>query len=128
MSTTTTEQPQRTFFGHPLGLANLAGVEMWERFSFYGMQAILLYYLYFSLAQDGLGLPQTTATSIVGAYGGLVYLAPSSGPGWPTGCSGPNRCCSPRRAGHVRSHLARRAARAARRQVGLVLIAIGTGT
>ncbi len=75
MSTTTTEQPQRTFFGHPLGLANLAGVEMWERFSFYGMQAILVYYLYFSLAQDGLGLPQTTATSIVGAYGGLVYLS-----------------------------------------------------
>jgi POT family proton-dependent oligopeptide transporter len=75
MSTSTTEHPQRTFFGHPLGLANLAGVEMWERFSFYGMQAILVYYLYFSLAEDGLGLPQTTATSIVGAYGGLVYLS-----------------------------------------------------
>jgi POT family proton-dependent oligopeptide transporter len=75
MSTTATQRPQRTFFGHPLGLANLAGVEMWERFSFYGMQAILVYYLYFSLAQDGLGLPQTTATSIVGAYGGLVYLS-----------------------------------------------------
>jgi len=38
----------RTFFGHPLGLANLAGVEMWERFSFYGMQGILVYYLYYS--------------------------------------------------------------------------------
>lgn len=35
------ERPGRTFFGHPLGLANLAGVEMWERFSFYGMQGIL---------------------------------------------------------------------------------------
>lgn len=75
MSTTTKQPSARTFFGHPLGLANLAGVEMWERFSFYGMQAILVYYLYFSLAEDGLGLPQTTATSIVGAYGGLVYLS-----------------------------------------------------
>ena len=75
MSTTLDHRPQRTFFGHPLGLANLAGVEMWERFSFYGMQAILVYYLYFSLADGGLGLPQATATSIVGAYGGLVYLS-----------------------------------------------------
>ena len=75
MTTVETERPQRTFFGHPLGLANLAGVEMWERFSFYGMQAILVYYLYFSVTEGGLGLPQTTATSIVGAYGGLVYLS-----------------------------------------------------
>ncbi len=75
MTTVETDRPQRTFFGHPLGLANLAGVEMWERFSFYGMQAILVYYLYFSVTEGGLGLPQTTATSIVGAYGGLVYLS-----------------------------------------------------
>ena len=65
----------RTFFGHPLGLANLAGVEMWERFSFYGMQGILVFYLYYSLTDGGLGLPQASATSIVGAYGGLVYLS-----------------------------------------------------
>jgi len=69
------QQPrQRTFFGHPWGLANLFGIEVWERFSFYGMQAILIYYLYYSVAQHGLGLPQATATSMVGAYGGLVYL------------------------------------------------------
>ena len=67
-------QQQRTFFGHPWGLANLFGIEVWERFSFYGMQAILIYYLYYSVAQGGLELPQATATSIVGAYGGLVYL------------------------------------------------------
>ena len=36
---------KRGWFGHPPGLWNLAGVEMWERFSFYGMQAILAYYL-----------------------------------------------------------------------------------
>jgi proton-dependent oligopeptide transporter, POT family len=65
----------RTFFGHPFGLANLAGVEMWERFSFYGMQGILVYYLYYSVTEGGLSLPQGAATSIVGAYGGLVYLS-----------------------------------------------------
>ncbi|GLY68629.1 peptide MFS transporter [Amycolatopsis taiwanensis] len=63
------------FFGHPLGLANLFGVEMWERFSFYGMLGILPLYLYYSVARGGLGMPQVTATSIVGAYGGLVYLS-----------------------------------------------------
>jgi POT family proton-dependent oligopeptide transporter len=63
------------FFGHPWGLANLAGVELWERFSFYGMQGILIYYLYYRAGQGGLGLSQAAATSIVGAYGGLVYLS-----------------------------------------------------
>jgi POT family proton-dependent oligopeptide transporter len=58
-----------------VGLANLAGVEMWERFSFYGMQGILVYYLYYAATDGGLGLPETSATSIVGAYGGLVYLS-----------------------------------------------------
>jgi len=66
---------ERTFFGQPPVLANLFGVEMWERFSFYGMQGILLIYLYYSAADGGLGIDQTAATSIVGAYGGLVYLS-----------------------------------------------------
>jgi POT family proton-dependent oligopeptide transporter len=73
--------PGRTIFGHPLGLTNLFGVEMWERFSFYGMTGILAYYLYYSLERGGLGLPQATATGIVGAYGGLVYLSTVLG-GW----------------------------------------------
>jgi POT family proton-dependent oligopeptide transporter len=63
------------FFGHPRGLANLFGVEMWERFSFYGMQGILTIYLYYDLTRGGLGMAEGTATSIVGAYGGLVYLS-----------------------------------------------------
>src|SRR3954471_14181674 len=66
---------ERTFFGQPPVLANLFGVEMWERFSFYGMQGILLIYLYYDAARGGLGIDQQTATSIVGAYGGLVYLS-----------------------------------------------------
>ena len=79
-STTAEEQRDsggtgRGFFGHPWGLANLAGVELWERFSFYGMQGILIYYLYYSVTDGGLGMPEAAATSIVGAYGGLVYLS-----------------------------------------------------
>ncbi|WP_029113942.1 peptide MFS transporter [Mycobacterium sp. URHB0044] len=72
---------ERTVFGHPIGLVNLFGVEMWERFSFYGMLTILGYYLYYSVTDGGLALPQTTATGIVGAYGGLVYLSTVLG-GW----------------------------------------------
>ncbi|ORB25547.1 peptide MFS transporter [Mycolicibacterium parafortuitum] len=71
----------RTLFGHPIGLTNLFGVELWERFSFYGMLTILGYYLYYSVTDGGLGLPQSTATGIVGAYGGLVYLSTVLG-GW----------------------------------------------
>jgi len=63
------------FFGQPRPLATLFGVETWERFSFYGMQGILLIYLYYSAAEGGLGLDQTVAAGIVGAYGGGVYLA-----------------------------------------------------
>jgi len=77
----TMEPAGRRLFGHPIGLANLFGVELWERFSFYGMLTILGYYLYYSVTDGGLGLPKATATGIVGAYGGLVYLSTVLG-GW----------------------------------------------
>ncbi len=64
----------RRFFGHPLALANLFSVELWERFSFYGMQAVMTLYLYYT-TEGGLGLDKGAATSIIGAYGGMVYLA-----------------------------------------------------
>lgn len=62
------------FFGQPWALAHIFGVEMWERFSFYGMQGILLIYMYYSAAEGGLGIDESVATGIVGAYGGTVYL------------------------------------------------------
>jgi POT family proton-dependent oligopeptide transporter len=65
----------RRFFGHPLPLAQLFGLEMWERFSYYGMTGILALYLYFSVSEGGVGLAQPTALAIVGAYGGAVFLA-----------------------------------------------------
>ncbi len=63
------------FFGQPWALAHVFGVEMWERFSFYGMQGILLIYLYYSATDGGLGLDRAVAAGIVGAYGGSVYLS-----------------------------------------------------
>lgn len=70
-----TEEHRRTFFGQPFELSTLFGVELWERFSFYGMQGILLIYLYYTASRGGLGVPQSVAAGIVGAYGGSVYLA-----------------------------------------------------
>ncbi|WP_426721558.1 peptide MFS transporter [Corynebacterium auriscanis] len=69
----------RTTQSVPPALPAIAGVEMWERFSFYGMQAILTYYLY-DQAQ-GLALEQSHATALVGAYGALLYLFTFAG-GW----------------------------------------------
>lgn len=70
---------EKTFFGQPRPLVTIFGVEMWERFSFYGMQGILLLYMFYPVAQGGLGMPQPIAVGIIGAYGGSVYLATIAG-------------------------------------------------
>ncbi|MGW4646784.1 peptide MFS transporter [Kitasatospora sp. NPDC004289] len=70
-----------SFFGHPRGLLTLSGLEVWERFSFLGMQAILVLYFADSVADGGLGMAQGTAASVVSAYGTLVYLTSVVG-GW----------------------------------------------
>lgn len=67
-------QSDTRFFGHPLPLMQLFSLEMWERFSYYGMNGILAIYLYFSVTDGGLGMDQTVALGIVGAYGGAVFL------------------------------------------------------
>ena len=76
-STSTTEAVRNDtrFFGHPLPLMQLFSLELWERFSYYGMNGILAIYLYFSVTNGGLGLDKGTAVGIVGAYGGAVFLA-----------------------------------------------------
>jgi POT family proton-dependent oligopeptide transporter len=71
----------RTFFGHPWGLATLFCTEMWERFSWYGLRAILATFLAASPAHKGLGLPDETAQAVVGVYGALIYLVALPG-GW----------------------------------------------
>lgn len=69
------------FFGQPRGLSTLFFTEMWERFSYYGMRAILLFYMYYAIKDGGLGMDQATAASIMAIYGSLVYLSGVIG-GW----------------------------------------------
>ena len=70
-----------TFFGQPRGLATLFMTEMWERFTFYGMRALLVLFLVHSAATGGFGLSDKTATAIYGLYTAAVYLAGLPG-GW----------------------------------------------
>ena len=67
---------QRTLFGHPVGLFILFFTEMWERFSYYGMRAILTLYMITSVADNnpGLGWDEAFALSIYGWYTMLVYV------------------------------------------------------
>ncbi|MFG2943630.1 oligopeptide:H+ symporter [Streptomyces adustus] len=69
---------EKTFFGHPRGLATLFMTEMWERFSYYGMKALLPLYL---VAPGGLHMTAATATAIYSVYLSLVYLLALPG-GW----------------------------------------------
>lgn len=73
--------PQTGFFGHPKGLFTLFFTEFWERFSYYGMRAILVYYMYYEVSKGGLGLDETLALSIMSIYGSLVYMSGIIG-GW----------------------------------------------
>lgn len=70
-----------SFMGHPRGLATLFFTEMWERFSYYGMRAILVLFMVDAINTGGLGLDDTTATAIYGLYTMFVYLLALPG-GW----------------------------------------------
>ncbi|MEU7066477.1 oligopeptide:H+ symporter [Streptomyces sp. NPDC046161] len=79
---------EKTFFGHPRGLATLFMTEMWERFSYYGMRALLVYYLVSGGADaatgsqgGGLAMTAATTTAIYSVYVSMVYLMAMPG-GW----------------------------------------------
>lgn len=127
-SATDSSSPQKQFLGQPRALAHLFGVEMWERFSFYGMQGILLIYLYFSVTKGGLGLDEAVAGGIVGAYGGSVYLSTILGAWLADRLFGSERVLFGSAivivAGHLALALIPGLAGVA---VGLVLVALGSG-
>ena len=75
------DRHDRAFFGHPAGLMTLFFAEMWERFSYYGMRAILVLFMTNAVATGGLGLTDVTATAIYGLYTAAVYLLALPG-GW----------------------------------------------
>ena len=68
-------QPQRDWFGHPRGLSTCFFTEMWERFSFYGLRALLILYMTAAAANGGLGFTTERAASIYGWYTFGVYAA-----------------------------------------------------
>src|SRR5678810_1007555 len=65
--------------GHPAGLSTLFFIEMWERFSYYGMRAFLILYMTAAVADGGLGFDVKSAGSIYGTYTGSVWLATIGG-------------------------------------------------
>ena len=73
--------PQTGFVGQPRGLFSLFFTEFWERFSYYGMRAILIFYMYYAVKDGGLGLDRTQANIIMSLYGSLIYMSGIIG-GW----------------------------------------------
>ena len=67
--------------GHPKGLYLLFFTEMWERFSYYGMRAILTFYLTAKFIEGGLEMDEVPAMALYGNFAGLVYFTPLIG-GW----------------------------------------------
>jgi proton-dependent oligopeptide transporter, POT family len=77
-----TQQPHdRLFRSQPAGFTTLFFTELWERFSYYGMRAILLLFLVGAVADGGLGIDDATATAIYGLYTAGVYIMSMPG-GW----------------------------------------------
>ena len=116
-----------SFFGHPRGLATLFFTEMWERFSYYGMRALLLLYMTAAVADGGLGFDAATGGAIYGLYTSMAYMAALPG-GWVA-----DRLIGQRRAvlygGLViaSGHFSMAIPSLATFYLGLVLIVIGTG-
>ena len=74
--------PRQTgFFGHPAGLRTLFLAELWERFSYYGMRALLILFMTAAIAAGGLGWTRAKSGPIYGMYTAMVYLMSLPG-GW----------------------------------------------
>src|SRR5438309_8264666 len=67
--------------GHPRGLSTLFFTEMWERFSYYGMRALLMLFMVAPAAAGGMGMSAERAAAIYGLYTGSVYFTTIPG-GW----------------------------------------------
>ncbi|MGH8317134.1 MAG: peptide MFS transporter [Steroidobacteraceae bacterium] len=80
-SATAPAAAEPTLFGHPRGLATLFFTEMWERFTYYGIQSLLILFLVAASGRGGLGFSDKTASDIWGLYAGGTYLLSVLG-GW----------------------------------------------
>jgi proton-dependent oligopeptide transporter, POT family len=117
----------RAFFGHPRGLSTLFFTEMWERFSYYGMRALLILFMTAPVTAGGLGFETSTAGAVYGLYTSMVWMAALPG-GWIA-----DRLIGQRRAvlfGGILiacGHFSMAAPSLVTFYLGLTLIVIGTG-
>ncbi|HEX2138401.1 MAG TPA: peptide MFS transporter [Woeseiaceae bacterium] len=81
VATTAGAAPEREVLGHPRGLVTLFFTEMWERFSYYGMRALLVLFMTDQVVNGGMDLTDAKATAIYGIYTAAVYLVALPG-GW----------------------------------------------
>jgi POT family proton-dependent oligopeptide transporter len=115
------------FFGHPRGLSTLFFTEMWERFSYYGMRALLLLFMVAPVSEGGLGFDTATGGAVYGLYVSMVYMTTLPG-GWIA-----DRLIGPQRAvlyGGVliaAGHFSMAVPSLTTFYLGLLLIVIGTG-
>ena len=115
------------FFGHPRGLSTLFFTEMWERFSFYGLRALLILFMTADPATGGLGFDAVTAGAIYGLYTSMVYMATLPG-GWIADqILGPQRAVLAGGVLIAAGHFSMALPSLASFYVGLTLIVIGTG-
>lgn len=125
---------EKTFFGHPRGLATLFMTEMWERFSYYGMRALLVLYLVSGGADaatgsqgGGLAYTAATATAIYSVYVAMVYLMAMPG-GWiGDRVWGARKTVAIASIVIVAGHLCLALPSSAMFFVGLALVAVGSG-
>lgn len=115
------------FFGHPRGLSTLFFTEMWERFSYYGMRALLILFMVAPVSEGGLGFDTATGGAIYGLYVSMVYMTTLPG-GWIA-----DRLIGPQRAvlyGGIliaAGHFSMAVPSLATFYIGLLLIVLGTG-
>lgn len=123
------DEPRRGlgFSAHPPGLAGLYFTELWERFSFYGMRALLTLFMVAPTANGGLGFPTMTAGSIYGTYGMAVYLLALPGGFVADRILGAKRCVLLGGWTIAAGHYALAVPSLSAFYAGLVLIALGTG-
>ena len=124
----TRETPyDHAFFGHPRGLSTLFFTEMWERFSYYGMRALLILFMTAPIAAGGLGFDTGLAGAVYGLYTSMVYMTSLPG-GWIA-----DRLIGQRRAvlyGGIiiaAGHFSMAISSLATFYLGLTLIVVGTG-
>ncbi|MBB4894828.1 POT family proton-dependent oligopeptide transporter [Streptomyces olivoverticillatus] len=124
----------KTFFGHPFGLAPLFMTEMWERFSYYGMRALLVVYLIAGGPDakpgsqgGGLAMPEASSVAIYSVYVAMVYLLAMPGGWFGDRVWGPRKTVTIAASTIMVGHLALAIPGKPTFFVGLALVALGSG-